>query len=163
MGDHHPVPAVLLALTLPVDSRQTDRAQAQVLHLRRCGPQRAGSVMCETEAHSPSPQGSHSCASRLKPSSQIFTRFSNKHCAKNNRFYIQMKKYAQKNIKAISSFMHFCRRTPPGVRGLKSTTLMITTTAMMGRTPPGVRGLKYYFLCLYRKQYWVAPHPGCVD
>ena len=30
-----------------------------------------------------------------------------------------MKKYAQKNIKAISSFMHFCRRTPPGVRGLK--------------------------------------------
>ena len=119
MGDHHPVPAVLLALTLPVDSRQTDRAQAQVLHLRRCGPQRAGSVMCETEAHSPSPQGSHPRASRLKPSSQIFTRFSNKHCAKNNRFYIQMEKYAQKNIKVISSFMHFCCRTPPGVRGLK--------------------------------------------
>ena len=68
LRERHPVPAVLLALTLPVDSRQTDRAQAQVLHLRRCGPQRAGSVMCETKEHSPSPQGSHPRASRLKPS-----------------------------------------------------------------------------------------------
>lgn len=142
LGDHHPVPAVLFALTLPVDSRQTDRAQAQVPHLRRCGPRRAGSVMCETEAHSPSPQGSHPRASRLKPSSQIFTRFSNKHCAKNNRFYTQMEKYAQKNIKAISFFMHFCRRTPPGVRGLKYCSVSAFASAVESRTPPGVRGLK---------------------
>lgn len=30
-----------------------------------------------------------------------------------------MEKYAQKNIKAILLFMHFCCRTLPGVRGLK--------------------------------------------
>ena len=119
LGDRRPVPAALPALTLPVDSCQTDLARAQVPHLRRCGPRRAGCVMCETGAHSPSLQGSHPRASRLKPSNQIFTRFTNEHCAKNNRFYTQMEKYAQKNIKAISSFMHFCCRTPPGVRGLK--------------------------------------------
>ena len=79
-----------------------------------------------------------------------------------------MKKYAQKNIKAISSFMHFCCRTPPGVRGLKSETGVSTQSndkshptrgawieikigfvfeiVFPRRTPPGVRGLKYIFL-----------------
>ena len=75
-----------------------------------------------------------------------------------------MEKYAQKNIKAISSFMHFCRRTPPGVRGLKLpyffafvkafmshptrgawieiTAVTVSPDADESRTPPGVRGLK---------------------
>ena len=53
-----------------------------------------------------------------------------------------MKKYAQKNIKAISSFMHFCCRTPPGVRGLKYEQLIELGAQLPGRTPPGVRGLK---------------------
>ena len=54
-----------------------------------------------------------------------------------------MKKYAQKNIKAISSFMHFCRRTPPGVRGLKCLYAIKSNQRLVGRTPPGVRGLKF--------------------
>ena len=75
-----------------------------------------------------------------------------------------MEKYAQKNIKAISFFMHFCRRTPPGVRGLKFRYGFPTRTpawshptrgawieilvdfdrvnVVLSRTPPGVRGLK---------------------
>ena len=39
--------------------------------------------------------------------------------------------------------MHFCCRTPPGVRGLKYRLLCAVGGEGDGRTPPGVRGLKY--------------------
>ena len=96
-----------------------------------------------------------------------------------------MEKYAQKNIKAISSFMHFCCRTPPGVRGLKYQgkteftnqycrtppgvrglkygKINVAVNGKAGRTPPGVRGLKYLAGDGERRGATVAPHPGCVD
>ena len=74
-----------------------------------------------------------------------------------------MKKYAQKNIKAISSFMHFCCRTPPGVRGLKLSINHIFATSDLRRTPPGVRGLKLDIVNMLMAFAHVAPHPGCVD
>ena len=74
-----------------------------------------------------------------------------------------MEKYAQKNIKAISSFMHFCCRTPPGVRGLKLPT-PCHSTAINDLSHP-TRGAWIEIVSLSRIgiNILVAPHPGCVD
>ena len=54
------------------------------------------------------------------------------------------------------------RRTPQGVRGLKSSRLPITNCAAR-RTPQGVRGLKLLSVTQIAHHRAVAPRKGCVD
>ena len=73
-----------------------------------------------------------------------------------------MKKYAQKNIKAISSFMHFCRRTPPGVRGLKLDDLPKLKVLCQSHPTRGA-WIEIHVTVKPLTDKLVAPHPGCVD